>query len=156
MNSINDNLSRININLENIKNLLNLLIDINTRNNRSPFSSRFSTRPTRENIEISLVEPRNLDFSNIFSSIFTDLNSNQQTNLTHSAIIENTVIDVASDENEICSICRETFTDNNIIRKINRCGHQFHCSCLDTWLNTNSTCPLCRVDIRGPQRESRE
>ena len=53
MNSINDNLTRININLENIKNLLNLLIDMNTRNTRPPFSSRL---PQMRNIEISLVE----------------------------------------------------------------------------------------------------
>ena len=55
--------------------------------------------------------------------------------------MENTVIDVATDDNEICSICRESYSDNNIIRKINRCGHHFHCACLDTWLNTNATCP---------------
>ena len=122
MNSINDNLTRININLENIKNLLNLLIDMNTRNTRPPFSSRLPRIP-RENIEISLVEPRNFELSNIFTSLFSDLNSPQQSNLTHSEIMENTVIDVATDDNEICSICRESYSDNNIIRKINRCGH---------------------------------
>jgi hypothetical protein len=50
-------------------------------------------------------------------------------------------------ENEICSICRNNFNDNEIIRKINSCQHLFHQQCLDSWLSRNITCPMCRNNI---------
>ena len=47
-----------------------------------------------------------------------------------------------------CSICRETFSNDDIVRKINSCQHVFHMNCLDTWLETHTTCPICRLDVR--------
>ena len=47
-----------------------------------------------------------------------------------------------------CCICRENFRDTDIVRKINSCGHVFHINCVDTWLESNTTCPMCRHDIR--------
>ena len=51
-------------------------------------------------------------------------------------------------EFEECSICRERFTENSIVRKINNCDHIFHINCIDTWLENNITCPICRTDLR--------
>jgi len=42
----------------------------------------------------------------------------------------------------------ENFTNNSIVRKINGCGHLFHINCIDTWLEENITCPVCRTDLR--------
>lgn len=50
-------------------------------------------------------------------------------------------------ENEICSICRNNFNDNEIVRKIKSCQHIFHQQCLDSWLSRNITCPMCRNNI---------
>lgn len=47
-----------------------------------------------------------------------------------------------------CCICREIFQDTDIVRKINSCGHVFHINCVETWLESNTTCPMCRHDIR--------
>mgnify|MGYP003689031605 FL=1 len=47
-----------------------------------------------------------------------------------------------------CTICMENFTNNSIVRKINGCGHLFHINCIDTWLEENITCPVCRTDLR--------
>ena len=47
-----------------------------------------------------------------------------------------------------CCICRETLFNTDIVRKINSCEHVFHMSCLDTWLETNTNCPICRGDLR--------
>jgi hypothetical protein len=53
----------------------------------------------------------------------------------------------------MCSICLNEFTDYKTL-----CGHEFHRSCLETWLLTEHTrkdieqsltCPLCRADIDG-------
>lgn len=47
-----------------------------------------------------------------------------------------------------CVICQDTIQDNSIVRKIKKCGHVFHMSCLDKWLENRITCPTCRTDIR--------
>lgn len=50
-----------------------------------------------------------------------------------------------------CSICLENYelTDSasftNVCRL--RCSHYYHTSCIDVWLLSHSTCPLCRVQI---------
>lgn len=41
---------------------------------------------------------------------------------------------------EECSICMEKLTYKMHLQ----CGHCFHDDCIDTWLSSNSTCPLCR------------
>jgi hypothetical protein len=51
-------------------------------------------------------------------------------------------------EFESCSICIENFNSNSIVRKINNCSHIFHVDCIDTWFETNITCPVCRNDLR--------
>ena len=51
-------------------------------------------------------------------------------------------------EFESCSICMENFSSNSIVRKLNNCGHIFHVDCVDTWFETNITCPVCRTDLR--------
>ncbi|QHN99344.1 hypothetical protein HN873_042216 [Arachis hypogaea] len=47
-----------------------------------------------------------------------------------------------------CSICMEVFKDGELIQPLGLCPHQFHSSCLYSWLHSGkSTCPLCRVDL---------
>ena len=55
-----------------------------------------------------------------------------------------------------CCICRDTLMNSDIIRKINHCGHVFHMNCLDTWLETNTMCPICRCDIRSNNTETEQ
>jgi len=45
-------------------------------------------------------------------------------------------------EPENCPICIERISDNN--RKTLICCHHFHKNCINTWLITNNTCPVCR------------
>lgn len=46
-------------------------------------------------------------------------------------------------EQDICSICFEDFSDNNCYTL--ECKHKFHTSCILKWFrNDNSTCPLCK------------
>jgi Ring finger domain len=47
---------------------------------------------------------------------------------------------------EDCAICQESMEEN--LRKINRCNHLFHRSCIETWFQSGVTCPICRIDIR--------
>jgi len=44
---------------------------------------------------------------------------------------------------ENCSICLDNLNSNHI-HELDECKHQFHSSCLITWLRVNDGCPMCR------------
>ena len=46
-----------------------------------------------------------------------------------------------------CSICHEVINFSCEEISVLNCGHLFHHSCLQEWLNTNSTCPECRKRV---------
>lgn len=46
-----------------------------------------------------------------------------------------------------CSICLEDHDSKREVLKIKGCGHLFHKSCLQGWLNVNRNCPICRHDL---------
>ncbi|KAK6928322.1 Zinc finger, RING-type [Dillenia turbinata] len=43
-----------------------------------------------------------------------------------------------------CAVCLCEFTEKDKLRLLPMCSHAFHINCIDTWLLSNSTCPLCR------------
>ncbi|CAN4120407.1 unnamed protein product [Withania somnifera] len=45
---------------------------------------------------------------------------------------------------EDCPICLTEFEVSELVRVIPYCCHVFHQHCLDTWLSSHVTCPLCR------------
>jgi hypothetical protein len=53
-----------------------------------------------------------------------------------------------TDENEVCSICQDCYTEGQAIRSITHCSHMFHKSCIDQWFEGHVHCPVCRYDIR--------
>lgn len=53
-----------------------------------------------------------------------------------------------SREDAQCSICLGEYQDKEILRIMPVCGHNFHVSCIDTWLQQQSTCPVCRLPLR--------
>jgi len=46
-----------------------------------------------------------------------------------------------------CSVCLGEFEVGEELRILPKCNHPFHIPCIDTWLASSSTCPLCRVNI---------
>ncbi|RAL47609.1 hypothetical protein DM860_011347 [Cuscuta australis] len=46
-----------------------------------------------------------------------------------------------------CSVCLSEFSARDSLRLLPLCSHAFHTHCIDTWLLSNSTCPLCRSHI---------
>ncbi|CAA0833764.1 RING-H2 finger protein ATL46 [Striga hermonthica] len=49
-----------------------------------------------------------------------------------------------------CAVCLCEFTESDRLRLLPMCSHAFHMGCIDTWLVTNSTCPLCRGAVLDP------
>eukprot|EP00475_Leptophrys_vorax_P010072 TRINITY_DN16739_c0_g1_i1.p1 TRINITY_DN16739_c0_g1~~TRINITY_DN16739_c0_g1_i1.p1 ORF type:complete len:600 (-),score=142.82 TRINITY_DN16739_c0_g1_i1:1419-3218(-) len=51
-----------------------------------------------------------------------------------------------------CMICRDDFQVNDELRML-PCLHAFHQDCVDRWLDSNLTCPICniRVDVAPPE-----
>ncbi|KAG6417330.1 hypothetical protein SASPL_119484 [Salvia splendens] len=45
---------------------------------------------------------------------------------------------------EECPICLGEFSETETVKMIPYCRHVFHPSCIDTWLASHVTCPLCR------------
>ncbi|XP_027350621.1 RING-H2 finger protein ATL52-like [Abrus precatorius] len=50
-------------------------------------------------------------------------------------------------EGNDCSVCLSEFEENESLRLLPKCNHAFHLPCIDTWLKSHSSCPLCRSII---------
>ncbi|KAG8056602.1 hypothetical protein GUJ93_ZPchr0002g25213 [Zizania palustris] len=46
-----------------------------------------------------------------------------------------------------CAVCLCEFDGDDRLRLLPLCGHAFHAACIDTWLRSSSTCPLCRTAL---------
>ncbi|GKV14475.1 hypothetical protein SLEP1_g25354 [Rubroshorea leprosula] len=49
-----------------------------------------------------------------------------------------------------CAVCLSEFSLKDKLRLLPMCSHAFHIDCIDTWLLSNSTCPLCRGTLFTP------
>ncbi|CAB9503244.1 (E3-independent) E2 ubiquitin-conjugating enzyme UBE2O [Seminavis robusta] len=50
-----------------------------------------------------------------------------------------------------CPICLGDYDgtdETESLRKLTACGHLFHSGCVETWLETKSSCPLCKTSIK--------
>ncbi|KAL5724197.1 RING-type E3 ubiquitin transferase [Ranunculus cassubicifolius] len=46
-----------------------------------------------------------------------------------------------------CAVCLSKFETDDQLRLLPLCCHAFHSTCIDTWLGSNHTCPLCRSTV---------
>ncbi|CAI8583866.1 unnamed protein product [Vicia faba] len=46
-----------------------------------------------------------------------------------------------------CAVCLSKFKNSDLLRSLPFCLHAFHADCIDTWLHSNMSCPLCRSSI---------
>ncbi|KAK1292770.1 RING-H2 finger protein ATL13 [Acorus calamus] len=46
-----------------------------------------------------------------------------------------------------CAVCLCEFDADDKLRLLPKCSHAFHVECIDTWLLSHSTCPLCRGSL---------
>eukprot|EP01053_Blabericola_migrator_P008863 Blabericola_migrator_1__8862@NODE_468_length_8228_cov_102_004044_g365_i0_p2_GENE_NODE_468_length_8228_cov_102_004044_g365_i0NODE_468_length_8228_cov_102_004044_g365_i0_p2_ORF_typecomplete_len513_score14_77zfRING_2/PF13639_6/5_5e16zfRING_11/PF17123_5/4e10zfRING_11/PF17123_5/3e02zfrbx1/PF12678_7/2_1e09zfC3HC4_2/PF13923_6/1_8e07zfC3HC4/PF00097_25/8_6e07zfC3HC4_3/PF13920_6/8_3e06zfRING_5/PF14634_6/1_1e05zfRING_UBOX/PF13445_6/8_7e06zfRING_UBOX/PF13445_6/6_7e02ProkRING_4/PF14447_6/4e05zfANAPC11/PF1286 len=55
-----------------------------------------------------------------------------------------------ADELRQCMVCLEEFTEGEKLRWL-PCLHAFHCDCIDTWLKSATSCPICKCDVEKTQ-----
>ncbi|ERN15063.1 hypothetical protein AMTRI_Chr05g57670 [Amborella trichopoda] len=48
-----------------------------------------------------------------------------------------------------CAVCLSKFEDPEILRFLPKCKHAFHIDCVDRWLESHSSCPLCRHKVQA-------
>ncbi|TVU20093.1 hypothetical protein EJB05_36286, partial [Eragrostis curvula] len=46
-----------------------------------------------------------------------------------------------------CAVCLARFDDADLLRLLPRCRHAFHLDCVDQWLESSASCPLCRARV---------
>ncbi|KAK6185010.1 hypothetical protein SNE40_007340 [Patella caerulea] len=52
-----------------------------------------------------------------------------------------------------CVVCMCDFENRQLLRVL-PCSHEFHGKCVDKWLKTNRTCPICRADASEVSSQS--
>ncbi|XP_011625978.1 E3 ubiquitin-protein ligase RNF128 isoform X2 [Amborella trichopoda] len=61
----------------------------------------------------------------------------------------------SSGEDSQCTVCLSEYQEKDTLRILPYCGHAFHVSCIDTWLQQHSTCPVCRISLRDSSEGKR-
>ncbi|KAH6832336.1 hypothetical protein C2S53_001744 [Perilla frutescens var. hirtella] len=46
-----------------------------------------------------------------------------------------------------CAICLDEYAIGQWRATIVHCNHRFHAPCIQSWLDLNFTCPLCRFNL---------
>ncbi|XP_066325414.1 RING-H2 finger protein ATL39-like [Miscanthus floridulus] len=54
---------------------------------------------------------------------------------------------------EPCSVCLEDVQAGEMVRQLPACKHLFHVGCIDMWLHSHRTCPVCRCNLLTPPRK---
>ena len=87
------------------------------------------------------IDPHNLTYEHMVNFENVVVKSTLEDINKHSTIIVN------NNPNHCrCVVCLNSITTNNIVRKI-KCGHSFHIKCIDKWLETHNTCPICKYKL---------
>lgn len=89
------------------------------------------------------VSPENLPFSVVHSLPLFSFGSIKRRS-------SNSVNAIASGD---CAVCLSKFEPEDLLCLLPLCCHAFHTECIDTWLQSNQTCPLCRSPIHASETD---
>ncbi|KAH7297625.1 hypothetical protein KP509_25G004000 [Ceratopteris richardii] len=56
--------------------------------------------------------------------------------------------------NAECAVCLCEFEEGEVLRLLPACSHLFHKDCVDMWLFSHTTCPLCRLSLLRQKRDT--
>ncbi|KAL6963266.1 RING-type E3 ubiquitin transferase [Sarracenia purpurea var. burkii] len=54
-----------------------------------------------------------------------------------------------------CAVCLNEFEDFETLRFLPKCSHVFHSDCIDVWLSSHISCPVCRAELVPNPDETR-
>eukprot|EP00262_Sarcandra_glabra_P005616 TRINITY_DN17347_c0_g1_i1.p1 TRINITY_DN17347_c0_g1~~TRINITY_DN17347_c0_g1_i1.p1 ORF type:complete len:410 (-),score=2.27 TRINITY_DN17347_c0_g1_i1:129-1358(-) len=54
-----------------------------------------------------------------------------------------------------CAVCLSEFEDDETLRLLPKCDHVFHPDCIDVWLGSHTTCPVCRSNLVPSDSDTR-
>ena len=109
-----------------------------------------------QNVAISLMmQPLSTDGSTSLTDLFQQLNSGPDTPAAAQGVplgdlnrhTEVVVYEPGRGLHDTCAVCQEPLEQGQVVRRVLRCGHTFHYSCLDQWLEANATCPMCMLQV---------
>lgn len=108
-----------------------------------------------QNVAISfMMQPmagRAVSLMDLFQQLTRDGDDSTSNNgISITELNRHTTIETYDSQNSLhdtCAVCRESFISGQPVRRIGRCGHVFHTTCMDRWLETHSTCPMCMQNI---------
>jgi hypothetical protein len=55
---------------------------------------------------------------------------------------------VQKETNRKCVVCMGEYNNREKLRRL-PCSHDFHSKCIDKWLKSNKTCPVCRDEVKA-------
>ncbi|XP_058772635.1 RING-H2 finger protein ATL51-like [Vicia villosa] len=58
---------------------------------------------------------------------------------------------VSDDEGGTCAVCLGDFEEGEELRTMPECLHSYHVDCIDMWLHSHSSCPICRAGAAPSQ-----
>ncbi|TVU33276.1 hypothetical protein EJB05_25068, partial [Eragrostis curvula] len=61
-------------------------------------------------------------------------------------------LDLEAGGDETCSVCLDDVQAGDMVRQLPSCKHLFHVECIDMWLHSHRTCPVCRCNLSPPQK----
>jgi hypothetical protein len=101
-------------------------------------------------------EPKHLPLttaaSNRQGSLPVTMRSNRQPSLTPE--------EAEASSTTTCTVCLGDYEEGDKLRALLPCSHTFHMTCIDAWLDTHDTCPICRTnlvpDVFQPLQQYRE
>lgn len=83
---------------------------------------------------------------------YTDFSSNmntlEQTEKIKETNTEKIIYNHETLADDSCSICVDTYKENDELMLISGCGHYFHKDCVNSWFETKLNCPLCRHELK--------
>jgi len=81
----------------------------------------------------------------------TQLATNEPTPISRNSSLEIDEPDMKLDEDNplkfTCAVCIEDIEIGEWYKKLPQCEHCFHATCIDQWLSTRATCPVCRQEV---------
>ena len=128
----------------------------NNTNNTNNTDNNTQGQRDRQTSRRGLFDMGNILYSVVPRTVIIDPNSAGLRGLSIHQVEENTEIinydSIPTNEilNTECPISISPFTSTSVVLRLKRCGHCFVPFRMMAWLETNSTCPLCRLSVVEP------